>query len=242
MMRDAEKRSEALFDIRPKSAVIAQPYPEFQWATASASYTAPPLDLSRPGIYQMPLRAERLTRFALRTLVYHETVPGHHFQVALSVENTALPKFRQVRAFGGISAFSEGWALYAERLAAEDGWYEGDPEGRLGQLDAELFRARRLVVDTGLHALRWTRQQAIDYGIPPSEVDRYAVIPGQATSYKIGQLELLRLRDKAREALGDRWNPKAFHNRVLLAGVVPMVMLEEEVDALIKDGGAGAAP
>lgn len=242
MIRDAERRSEALFDIRPKSQVIAQPYPEFQWATASASYTAPPLDLSRPGIYQMPLRAERLTRFALRTLVYHETVPGHHFQVALSVENAALPKFRQVRAFGGISAFSEGWALYAERLAAEEGWYDGDPEGQLGQLDAELFRARRLVVDTGLHALRWTRQQAIDYGIPPSEVDRYAVNPGQATSYKIGQLELLRLRDKARGALGERWNPKAFHNRVLLAGVVPMVMLEEQVEALIQEGGANAGP
>lgn len=235
MMRDAERRADALFDIRPQSAVIAQPYPEFQWATAAASYTAPPLDRSRPGIYQMPLRAERLTRFALRTLVYHETVPGHHFQVALSVENTAVPKFRQVRAFGGISAFSEGWALYAERLAAEEGWYEGDPEGLLGQLDAELFRARRLVVDTGLHALRWTRQQAIDYGIPPSEVDRYVVIPGQATSYKIGQLEMIRLRDKAREALGERFDPKAFHNRVLLTGVVPMEMLEREVDGLIAE-------
>jgi uncharacterized protein (DUF885 family) len=239
MMRDAERRSAAVFDIRPTSAVIAQPYPEFQWATAAASYTAPPLDLSRPGIYQMPLRADRLTRFGLRTLVYHETVPGHHFQVALSVENRALPKFRQVRAFGGISAFSEGWALYAERVAVEEGWYEGDPEGRLGQLDAELFRARRLVVDTGLHALRWTRQQAIDYGIPPSEVDRYVVIPGQATSYKVGQIEILRLRDKARDALGERWNPKAFHNRVLLAGVVPLEMLEQQVDAFIAAGGQG---
>lgn len=239
MMRDAERRSAAVFDIRPESAVIAQPYPEFQWATAAASYTAPPLDLSRPGIYQMPLRADRLTRFGLRTLVYHETVPGHHFQVALSVENRALPKFRQVRAFGGISAFSEGWALYAESVAVEEGWYEGDPEGRLGQLDAELFRARRLVVDTGLHALRWTRQQAIDYGIPPSEVDRYVVIPGQATSYKVGQIEILRLRDKARDALGERWNPKAFHNRVLLAGVVPLEMLEQQVDAFIAAGGQG---
>jgi uncharacterized protein (DUF885 family) len=239
LMRDAERRSEAVFDIRPRSAVIAQPYPEFQWATAAASYTAPPLDLSRPGIYQMPLRADRLTRFGLRTLVYHETVPGHHFQVALSVENRALPKFRQVRAFGGISALSEGWALYAERVAVEEGWYEGDPEGRLGQLDAELFRAKRLVVDTGLHALRWTRQQAIDYGIPPSEVDRYVVIPGQATSYKVGQLEILRLRDKERAALGERWNPKAFHNRVLLGGVVPLELLEQQVAAFIAEGGRG---
>ncbi|MEZ0471678.1 DUF885 domain-containing protein [Luteimonas salinilitoris] len=237
MIRDAERRSDALFDIRPKTPVVARPYPEFRWASAAASYTPPPLDGSRPGVYQMPLRKDRLTRFGLRTLVYHETVPGHHFQIALSVENRDLPKFRQTRAFGGISAFSEGWALYAERLAAEEGWYEGDPEGRLGQLDAELFRARRLVVDTGLHAMRWTRQQAIDYGISPSEVERYVVMPGQATSYKVGQLEIIRLRDKARDALGERFDPREFHNRVLLTGVVPLTLLEQEVDAYIRSGG-----
>ena len=235
MIRDAEKRADALFDIRPKTPVIARPYPEYRWASAAASYTAPPLDGSRPGVYQMPLRKDRLTKFGLRTLVYHETVPGHHFQGALAVENKALPKFRQTRAFGGISAFSEGWALYAERLAKEENWYEGDPQGLLGQLDAELFRARRLVVDTGLHAKRWTRQQAIDYGIPPSEVDRYVVMPGQATSYKIGQLEIIRLRDKARSALGDRFNPRQFHNRVLLTGTVPLTLLEQEVDAWIRE-------
>lgn len=233
MIRDAEQRADALFDIRPKSEVIARPYPEYRWASAAASYTAPPLDLSRPGVYQMPLRADRLTRFGLRTLVYHETVPGHHFQVALSVENDTVPKFRQVRAFGGISAFSEGWALYAERLAKEESWYEGDPEGLLGQLDAELFRARRLVVDTGLHAKRWTRQQAIDYGISPSEVERYVVTPGQATSYMIGQLEIIRLRDRAREALGERFNPREFHNLLLLTGTVPLELLEREVERWI---------
>jgi uncharacterized protein (DUF885 family) len=235
MMRDAERRAEALFDVRPRSPVIAQPYPEFQWETAAASYTAPPLDGSRPGVYQMPLRLNRLTKFGLRTLVYHETVPGHHFQIALSVENKALPKFRQTNAFGGISAFSEGWALYAERLAVEEGWYEGDPEGLLGQLDAELFRARRLVVDTGLHAKRWTRQQAIDYGIPPSEVDRYVVMPGQATSYKVGQLEIIRMRDHARASLGDRYDPREFHNRVLLTGTVPLNLLEREIEAYIRE-------
>lgn len=237
MMRDAERRADAVFDIRPRSEVVARPYPEYRWASAAASYTAPPLDGSRPGVYQMPLRPDRLSRFGLRTLVYHETVPGHHFQVALAVENDALPKFRQTRALGGVSAFSEGWALYAERLAVEEGWYEGDAEGLLGQLDAELFRARRLVVDTGLHAKRWTRQQAIDYGIPSSEVDRYVVIPGQATSYKIGQLEMIRLRDKARTALGDRYDPRRFHNRVLLTGTVPLTLLEREVDAYIAEGG-----
>ena len=235
MMRDAERRADALFDIRPTSEVIAQPYPEYRWESAAASYTAPPLDGSRPGVYQMPLRTNRLTNFGLRTLVYHEAVPGHHFQVALAVENTGLPKFRQVRALGGISAFSEGWALYAERLAAEEGWYQGDPEGRLGQLDAELFRARRLVVDTGLHAKGWTRQQAIDYGIAPSEVDRYVVMPGQATSYKVGQLEMIRLRDKARETLGEAFDPRQFHNRVLLTGTVPLSLLESEVDAWIQE-------
>ncbi len=233
MTRDAEARSELLFDIRPKSEVISRPYPEFRWASAPASYTAPPLDLSRPGLYQMPLRPDRLTRFGLRTLVYHETVPGHHFQVALSVENDDLPKFRQVRALGGISAFSEGWALYAERLAKEENWYEGDPEGLLGQLDAELFRARRLVVDTGLHAKRWTREQAIEYGISPSEVERYVMMPGQATSYMIGQLEIIRLRDLALSELGDAFDPRKFHNLLLLTGSVPLELLEREVKAWI---------
>lgn len=241
MIRDAEKRADTLFDIRPKTPVIARPYPEYRWASAAASYTAPPLDGSRPGVFQMPLRKDRLTNFSLRTLVYHETVPGHHFQGALAVENTGVPKFRQVRAFGGISAFSEGWALYAERLAAEEGWYEGDPQGRLGQLDAELFRARRLVVDTGLHAKRWTRQQAIDYGIPPSEVDRYVVMPGQATSYKIGQLEIIRLRDEARAALGERFNPREFHNLLLLTGTVPLTLLEQEVKGWIAKQRSASA-
>jgi uncharacterized protein (DUF885 family) len=238
MIRDAERRSDALFDLRPKARVIAQPYPEYRWASAAASYTAPPLDGSRPGVYQMPLRRERLTKLGLRTLVYHETVPGHHFQVALSVENRGVPKFRQTGVFGGTAAFGEGWALYAERLAAEEGWYAGDPEGLLGQLEAELFRARRLVVDTGLHALRWTRQQAIDYGIEASEVERYVVMPGQATAYKIGQLEIIRLRDKARAALGSRFDPRQFHNRVLLTGSVPLTLLEREVDAYVRSAKA----
>jgi uncharacterized protein (DUF885 family) len=233
MIRDADKRSDALFDLRPKSPVIAQPYPEFRWASAAASYTAPPLDGSRPGIFQMPLRPSSLTKASLRTLVYHETIPGHHTQVAFGVENPELPKFRQVRALGGISAISEGWALYAERMVAQEGWYDGDLEGLLGQLDDELFRARRLVVDTGLHAMRWTRQQAIDYGIEPSEVERYVVNPGQACSYKIGQLEIFRLRDKARTALGQRFSIKEFHNVVLSAGSVPLTVLEREVDSYI---------
>lgn len=243
MIRDAEKRADPLFGLRPKAHVIAQPYPEFRWASAAASYTAPPLDGSRPGIYQMPLRPDRMTKFGLRTLVYHETVPGHHFQVAFSVENPQLPKFRQVRALGGISAVSEGWALYAERMVAQEGWYEGDPEGLLGQLEAELFRARRLVVDTGLHAMRWTRQQAIDYGVEASEVERYVVNPGQACSYKVGQLEIFRLREKAKTGLGPRFRLQDFHDVVLSAGTVPLTILEREVDAYIRSKQtSGVAP
>src|SRR5262249_5768 len=153
--------------------------------------------------------------FRLRSTVYHESIPGHHFQLALEVENKSLPRFRQIRAFGGISAFSEGWGLYAERLAVESGWYEGDIEGQLGALESELFRARRLVVDSGLHGKHWTRQQAIDYGIEASEVERYVVNPGQACSYMIGQLKLIELREKARKALGDRFSVREYHNVVL---------------------------
>ena len=201
-----------LFDQTPRAPVVARAFPRFLEANAAANYNVPARDGSRPGIFQIPLRPSYMTRFGTRTLVYHETVPGHHFQIALELENEANPRFRQIRAFGGISALSEGWGLYAERLAAENGWYRGDPEGQLGQLDAALFRARRLVVDTGIHAKGWTRQQAIDYGIEASEVERYVVNPGQACAYMLGQLKIVEMRDKARAALGSRFNPKAFHN------------------------------
>jgi uncharacterized protein (DUF885 family) len=232
-IRDAQQRSMLLFDKTPRAAVVAQPYPRFREATAAASYNGPSPDGSRPGTFQMPLRPSRMTRFGLRTLVYHETVPGHHFQIALELENTANPRFRQIRALGGISAFSEGWGLYAERLAAENGWYENDLEGLLGQLDAALFRARRLVVDTGIHAKGWTRQQAIEYGIEASEVERYVVNPGQACAYMIGQLKLVELRDKARSALGARFDPKPYHNFVLMSGTLPLTLLESEVGRYI---------
>ncbi|MBM0103861.1 DUF885 domain-containing protein [Steroidobacter sp. S1-65] len=238
MMADALKRSPSLFDLQPKSPVVAQPFPRFREASAAANYNRAPLDGSRSAIFQMPLRPQRMTKFGLRTLVYHETVPGHHFQIALEQENTELPKFRQARVLGGISAMSEGWALYAENLVAENGWYEGDPEGLLGMLDAQLFRARRLVVDTGLHAKKWTRQQAIDYGLEASEVERYVVYPGQACSYMIGQLEILKLRDRAREALGDKFSPQQFHNVVLRTGTAPLELLGREVDRYVASASA----
>jgi uncharacterized protein (DUF885 family) len=233
ILADALRRTDASFDVRPETPVIAQPYPEFRWANAAASYSSPPADGSRPGIFQMPLRPNRMTKFGLRNLVYHETVPGHHFQIALATENQDLPAFRRIRAFGNLSASSEGWGLYSERFAAEDGWYEGDRAGLLGQLSGSLWRARRLVVDTGIHAMGWTRQQAIDYGVEASEVERYVVYPGQACAYMIGQLELVGLRDQARSALGDRFSIREFHNVVLGLGTVPLDVLEREVDRYV---------
>jgi uncharacterized protein (DUF885 family) len=234
ILRDGEKRSALLFDHTPKSPVVAQAFPRFREANAAANYNSPAPDGSRPGVFQIPLRPERMTKFGLRSLIYHETVPGHHFQIALEVENKDLPRFRQVGAFGTISALVEGWGLYAERLAAESGWYDGDPEGLLGQLDSALFRARRLVVDTGLHTKHWTRQQAIDYGIEASEVERYVVFPGQACSYMIGQLKIVELREKARKALGAKFSLREYHNLVLSTGTVPLDVLERQVDAWIK--------
>jgi uncharacterized protein (DUF885 family) len=240
ILRDAEARSALLFDLRPKSPVVAQPFPSFREANAAANYNVPAPDGSRPGTFQFPRRPEMMTRFGLRSIVYHETVPGHHFQIALEVEDKNLPRFRQIRALGGISAFTEGWGLYAERLAAESGWYGDDAEGLLGQLNYELFRARRLVVDTGLHSMRWTRQQGIDFGIEASEVERYAVFPGQACSYMMGELKIVELREKARKALGDKFSLREFHNVVLKTGSVPLDILERQVDAWIRTQGGQA--
>jgi uncharacterized protein (DUF885 family) len=237
-LRDAERRSQTLFDQRPRSPVIAQPFPRFREANAAANYSSPAPDGSRPGVFQIPLRPERMTKFGLRSLVYHETVPGHHFQIALQVENQSLPRFRRIGAFGGISALVEGWGLYAERLAAESGWYQGDLEGRLGELDSELFRARRLVVDTGIHAKHWTRQQAIDYGIEASEVERYVANPGQACSYMIGELKIIELREKAKKALGPKFSLDRFHDVVLNTGTVPLGLLEREVETYIRGRGS----
>jgi uncharacterized protein (DUF885 family) len=234
ILLDAEQRSRTMFDKTPKARVVAQPYPRFREANAAASYSAPSPDGSRPGTFQIPLRKERMTKFGLRSLIYHETVPGHHFQIALQIENPSLPRFRQIGAFGGISALVEGWGLYAEHLAAESGWYDNDLEGRLGQLDSELFRARRLVVDTGIHAKHWTRQQAIDYGIEASEVERYVVNPGQACSYMLGELKIIELREQARKKLGNRFSLKTFHDAVLNTGTVPLDLLSRQVQATLR--------
>ena len=233
ILRDAEKRAALMFDLRPQAPVVVKREPPFTEKSAAAHYTSPAKDGTRPGIFWAPLPGPKFEITEMRTLVYHEAVPGHHFQIALQMEMKELPRFRRDGVFGFISAHGEGWALYAENLAAESGWYDGDAKGHLGQLNDELFRARRLVVDTGLHTMHWTRQQAIDYGIRPSEVERYVVWPGQACSYKIGMLKILELRAKAQAALGAKFSLKEFHNVVLRAGNVPLAVLEQVIDDYI---------
>ena len=176
------------------------------------------------------------------TLFLHEAVPGHHFQISLAQENAALPAFMR---FGGNTAYAEGWALYAESLWADLGM-EIDPYQRMGGLNDEMLRAMRLVVDTGIHAKGWSRDQAIDYMLANSpmsrtdataEVERYIAIPGQALAYKIGQLTIARTKAKAKAALGDRFDPRAFHAQVLDTGALPMPVLEAKIDRWVAGGG-----
>jgi uncharacterized protein (DUF885 family) len=235
-IRDAEKRSEKLFNVKPRAPVEVRREPALTERTASAHYTPPAVDGSRPGVFWAPLPGPKFSLNAqMRTLAYHEAVPGHHFQLTIQQEQKDLPRFRARRTFGGISAHSEGWGLYAERLAIEAGWYDGDPVSRLGALNGQLFRARRLVVDTGLHAKGWTREQAIEYGIVAREVERYVVNPGQACSYMIGMLRIIELREKAKAALGARFSLPAFHDVFLKTGTVPLDVLADVVDAWIAE-------
>jgi uncharacterized protein (DUF885 family) len=224
------------FDRKPRAGVRVQRVPRFKEKTsARAYYESPALDGSRPGVFYANLDDVRATaRLGMRTLAYHEAVPGHHLQKGLQRELQGLPTFRRILGF---TAFSEGWALYAERLAAEMGAFP-TPLDDLGRLRAEMFRAARLVVDTGLHYKRWGREEAIDYlrehtGLADSaviaEVDRYLVMPGQALAYKVGMNEILRLREKARAELGARFDIRRFHNLVLGGGDLPLSVLEHRV-------------
>lgn len=210
-------------------------------------YTNPSMDGSRPGIYWINLREMAAwPSYTLPTLTYHEAIPGHHFQVSLAMAQQDLPFLRQNAPF---NAYAEGWALYSERLAWEAGLYADDPFGDLGRLKDELFRAVRLVVDTGLHHERWSRDQAIEYmssvtGNHPAEVkaeiERYMAWPGQALGYKLGMLEILRLRAKAQRALGDRFDLRGFHDAVLLPGAVPMSVLHDLVEDWVRSENAAA--
>jgi uncharacterized protein (DUF885 family) len=239
IVKDAQARSSGIFNLMPRAPVEVRREPPLTEAAAAAHYTLPAPDGSRPGVFWVPLRTGEFNIIRMRSLSYHEAVPGHHFQLAIQQEQTALPKFRANRIFGGGSAHSEGWGLYAERLAVEQGWYEGDVPSLLGALGSELFRARRLVVDTGIHAKGWTRQQGIDYGIGAQEVERYIAWPGQANAYMIGMLRILELRDKAKAALGPKFSLPAFHDVVLRTGSVPLDVLGEVIDRWIAEQKKG---
>lgn len=235
---------ERAFKSRPKAAVEVRRVPEFSEKTsAGAYYTGPSMDGSRPGIFYANLYDIKATpKYGMRTLAYHEAVPGHHYQIATQRELEGVPQFRKQ---AGFTAYSEGWALYAERVAWELGFQE-DPYDNLGRLQAELFRGVRLVVDTGIHSKRWTREQAIEYMLTNtgmaesdvvSEIERYIVWPGQATAYKVGMMEILRLREEAMTALGDKFDVRDFHEVVLKNGPVPLHVLRELVMKYIADRG-----
>lgn len=241
IIRDAERRADTMFDLRPKAPVVVRRVQQYREANAPASYTFPAPDGSRPGIFWVPM--PRPPFHASRSLAYHEAVPGHHFQSALESENPELPLFRQRRVLGILSGFGEGWGLYAERLAWEDGWYKDDLHGELDYLVGfDLFRAKRLVVDTGLHTKRWTIQQGVAYGIQRTEVERYAARPGQACAYKLGEMKILELREKAKRELGPKFSLKEFHNAVLRSGSVPLDVLAMVVDEYIRDKKPGSKP
>jgi uncharacterized protein (DUF885 family) len=230
------------FRIRPEAGMEVVRIPEFKEKTApGAYYQQPAIDGSRPGRFYANLYDIKATpKYGMRTLAYHEGIPGHHFQIAVAMELEGMPLIRKMAPFTG---YIEGWALYSERLAWELG-FQKDPFDNIGRLQAELFRAVRLVVDTGIHHSRWTREQAIDYmkkntGMSDrdvtAEIERYIVMPGQATAYKVGMMKILELREKAKSALGNKFDLRDFHDVVLKNGAVPLDILETLVDRYIAD-------
>lgn len=248
LVRAMQARLPQYFGALPKAPVEIRRVPKFIEAGAPGGYyNNASLDGSRPGIYWINLRdTAEVPRWALPTLTYHEAIPGHHLQLSLQQE-ADLPMIRRAAFY---SAYGEGWALYAEQLAMEMGVYQDDPLGEIGYLQSSLFRAARLVVDTGLHAKRWSREQAIATmseidGEPGSstatEIERYCVWPGQACSYMIGKLTWLRLRERARAALGPGFDIRQFHDAGLLSGNMPLTALEGVMDGYIARGGAAKA-
>ncbi|MCU7998007.1 DUF885 domain-containing protein [Shewanella sp. SM101] len=228
------------FNVMPKADYVVKPVESFrEQSAAGASYEAPAVDGSRPGVFYINtynLKAQ--PKWGMTTLSLHEAAPGHHFQIAIKQELTGVPEFQR---FSGYTAFEEGWALYAEYLGIEMGLFT-DPYQYFGKLSDEMLRAMRLVVDTGLHSKGWSREQAIQYMKDNSpmaesdivaEVERYMAIPGQALSYKVGQLKILALRARAEKALGDKFDLKAFHDQILTSGSLPMAVMENKIDRWI---------
>jgi len=229
------------FSLRPKAGMEVKRIPLFKEKTApGAYYQQPSIDGARPGVFFANLYDIKATpTYSMRTLAYHEGIPGHHFQIAIGMELEGIPIFRTISPF---TAYVEGWALYSEYLAWELG-FQDDPFDNIGRLQAELFRAVRLVVDTGIHAKRWTREAAIEYMLVntgmaesdvTSEIERYIVLPGQATAYKVGMMKILEVRAKAQKALGDKFSLGEFHDVILKNGAVPLDIMERLVDQYIE--------
>ena len=229
------------FATMPKYPVVVKPVPEYSQDSAPTGYYDPPAkDGSRPGVYWINVRDTAVhPRFALPTLTYHEAIPGHHLHFATAIDQDVPPLVTAIWS----NASGEGWALYSEQLAAEMGMYDDDPFADLGRLQAELHRAARLVVDTGMHAKKWSREQAIEYmievegveeGTAVSEVERYAVWPGQALGYKLGMLKILELREEAQQALGDRFDIREFNDTVLHVASTPLPYIEAAVRDWIR--------
>lgn len=239
---EMKAQMDTMFITKPKADMVVKRVEAFREDTAfGAFYNSPALDGSRPGTYYVNLRDMKdQPKFLMQALAYHEGIPGHHMQLAIGQELEGLPKFRTL---GGQTAFLEGWALYSEALPKEIGLYT-DPYKEFGQLGMEIFRAARLVVDTGIHSKKWDREKAVQYyldnipnpeGDVRAEIDRYIVWPGQATAYMIGKLKIDELRIKAETELGDAFDIRAFHDTVLANGSVPLNILEELVDTYISD-------
>ncbi len=230
---------EKLFGNKPKTPFVVKQTEKFREASASAEYNPGSLDGTRPGVFYTPIPdATKYNVFSDEALFLHEAIPGHHYQISLTQENNDLPDFRKTLWY---SAYGEGWALYTENLGKELGLYT-DPYQYFGMLGMEMHRAIRLVVDTGMHAKGWTREKAIQYSLDNeaeseasiiSEIERYMANPGQALSYKIGQLKIRELRKKAKEQLGDKFDIREFHNQVLETGCIPLALLEDKIDKWI---------
>ena len=240
---DVTEKMAPVFNTKPSYPVEVRAYPvEIQDGSPGGEYSSPSVDGSKPGIYWINLRDMKANpKFGLKTLTYHEANPGHHWQIALNMEQAVLPFLRRIAPY---NAYAEGWALYAEKVAEELGMYENDPFGNLGRLQAEMFRAVRLVVDTGIHHKRWSREQAISYmaeetGSAESEViaeiERYMTWPGQALGYKLGMLKILALREHAQKILAENFELSVFHDVVLLGGAVPMTVLDRNVNLWITE-------
>ncbi len=246
LIANMKSKLDTLFITKPKAKIKVRPVEAFREKSAGmAFYQGPALDGSRPGIYYVNLHDMKgVAKYEMEALAYHEAIPGHHMQISMAMEIQNLPKFRKLARY---TAYTEGWGLYSELIPKEIGFYQ-DPYSDFGRLSMEIWRACRLVVDTGIHHYKWSREKAIDYlmaNSPSSRetsakgIERYFVMPGQATSYKIGQLKILELREKAKARLGPQFDIREFHDEVLGQGGIPLDVLENKIMSYVSKKKSG---